>query len=205
MINKKKTILNSKQRILKIASELFSELGFLGVSMANIAQRLNFTKAALYYHFRNKKELYLEVLEKSFQNLIKTLNRVANNPKSPEQGLSQIIRSYLKVGLKEKNLIKSLIATSPRECPEIRKYIAKLRKEVNHRFQISLEKILKRKGDLEKVDLKFITSVILGIMDRFILEAEMFKKRLKIEEKTSQILEVISLILKGRRQKSSII
>ncbi len=65
----------SKQRILKIASELFSEFGFLGVSMGDIAKKLNITKAALYYHFNSKKDLYFEVLEKAFQGLIKTINK----------------------------------------------------------------------------------------------------------------------------------
>jgi len=57
---------SSKQKILKGASDLFSEFGFLGVSMEDIAKKLGITKAALYYHFKSKKELYLKVLEGSF-------------------------------------------------------------------------------------------------------------------------------------------
>lgn len=186
-------ILNSKQRILKIASELFSESGFLGVSMADIAKSLNITKAALYYHFTNKKELYLEVLEKSFRNLIKAVNRVVNKGKSPEQRLCQVIRDYLKLGLKERNLIKSLIVTPAKGDPEIAKYVAKLRKRINRQFQFLLKKILGKKKTVQNVDLKFITSGLLGIMDGLILEAALFNKKLNIKKKASQILQIIKL------------
>ncbi|MCD6410486.1 TetR/AcrR family transcriptional regulator, partial [bacterium] len=75
----------SRRKILKTASDLFSEFGFLGVSMDTIAKKLNITKAALYYHFKSKKELYFEVLEKSFQNLIESIEEEISKADSPEE------------------------------------------------------------------------------------------------------------------------
>jgi len=189
-------ILNSKQRILKIASELFSESGFLGVSMADIAKSLNITKAALYYHFTNKKELYLEVLEKSFRNLIKSISKRNIREMSPERRLSKMIQNYLRFGLKEKNLIKSLIVISPKGDPEIAKYVAKLRKNLLHQFQLFLKEILKKKNLAQKIDPKFITSFLLGTMDGLILEATSFKKKLNLKKRVAQIMQIVSLILK---------
>jgi len=192
-------ILSSRQRILKTASELFSEFGFLGVSMEDIAKRLNITKAALYYHFRSKKELYLQVLEGSFQDLVKTINREVPKAKSSNEILSRLIKSYLIFGVKEKNLIKSLILRTPNIDPEIVSHITGLRKKIDCRFQSLLKEILKRKKPAKKLNLKFITSFLLGTMDRLILEASLFNKKLNIKKKSSQILEIISPILsKGR-------
>ncbi|MCK5459726.1 helix-turn-helix transcriptional regulator, partial [Candidatus Parcubacteria bacterium] len=42
---------NAKKNIIKAARGLFSEYSYLGVSMSDIAKKLNITKAALYYHF----------------------------------------------------------------------------------------------------------------------------------------------------------
>jgi len=192
-------ILISKQCILKIASELFSEFGFLGVSMSDIAKRLNVTKSALYYHFRSKKELYLQALEKSFQNLIKTLNRQTSKAGSPDETISRLIRGYLIFGLKEKSLIKSLILKTPDIDSEITNYIVKLRKKINKHFQAFLREIFKMVTSLplpQKVDLEFITSFLLGTMDRLILEAALFNKKFNIKKKTSQILQIITPILK---------
>ena len=189
-------ILNSRQRILKIASDLFSEFGFLGASMEDIAKRLNITKAALYYHFGSKKELYLEVLRESFQDLMETINKGVSKAESPKEIVFGLIRSYLVYGAKEKNLMKSLILKTPNIDPEIVDYIAKLRKKTNHQFETFLRKFLKKKNLVQKVDLKFITSFLLGAMDRLVLEASLSDRKLNIKKKSSQILEIIDPILK---------
>jgi AcrR family transcriptional regulator len=48
---------DTRGRILDVALELFSEHGFDGTTLQQIADRLGFTKAALYYHFRSKDDL----------------------------------------------------------------------------------------------------------------------------------------------------
>lgn len=189
-------ILSSKQRILKTASDLFSEFGFLGVSMEDIAKHLNVTKAALYYHFRSKKELYIQVLEESFQDLTETINEGVSKAKSSNEIISRLIKSYLAFGLEEKNLIKSLILKTPNIDPEIVDYVTRLREKTNRQFQIFLKRFLKRKNLIEKVDLRFITTFLLGTMDRLILEAGLFNKKLNIKKKSSQILEIINPMLK---------
>jgi len=52
-------MVTAKRKILKTASRLFSEFGFLGVSMQKIAQKLRITKPAIYHHFKNKKEKFI--------------------------------------------------------------------------------------------------------------------------------------------------
>jgi len=52
---------DTRSRILDVALDLFAEHGFEGTSLQQIADRLGFTKAALYYHFRSKDDL-LEAL-----------------------------------------------------------------------------------------------------------------------------------------------
>jgi AcrR family transcriptional regulator len=48
---------DTRGRILDAALELFSEHGFDGTTLQQIADRLGVTKAALYYHFRSKDDL----------------------------------------------------------------------------------------------------------------------------------------------------
>lgn len=49
---------DTKERILKIALELFAEKGYLGTSMSDIANRLGITKGALYKHYTGKQEIW---------------------------------------------------------------------------------------------------------------------------------------------------
>jgi AcrR family transcriptional regulator len=52
---------STRERILDIALELFSEQGYDKTSLRDIAQRLGTTKAALYYHFARKEDILLEL------------------------------------------------------------------------------------------------------------------------------------------------
>jgi len=50
---------NTRERILDVALDLFTEQGFDGTSLRQIAERLNVTKAALYYHFESKDDILM--------------------------------------------------------------------------------------------------------------------------------------------------
>jgi AcrR family transcriptional regulator len=52
---------STRERILDIALELFSEQGYDKTSLRDIAERLGTTKAALYYHFARKEDILLEL------------------------------------------------------------------------------------------------------------------------------------------------
>ena len=52
---------STRERILDIALELFTEQGYDKTSLQNIADRLGTTKAALYYHFKSKAAILLEL------------------------------------------------------------------------------------------------------------------------------------------------
>jgi AcrR family transcriptional regulator len=50
---------STRERILDVALDLFTEKGFDGTSLREIAERLGVTKAALYYHFASKEDILL--------------------------------------------------------------------------------------------------------------------------------------------------
>lgn len=52
----------TRQRMLGVAMELFSKYGFAGTSLQMIADELDLTKAAIYYHFRTREELLLALM-----------------------------------------------------------------------------------------------------------------------------------------------
>ena len=60
---------HTRNRILEVALELFAEHGFAATSTREISERLGFTKAALYYHFRTKDELLEALLAPALNGL----------------------------------------------------------------------------------------------------------------------------------------
>ncbi|MEV6397296.1 helix-turn-helix domain-containing protein [Streptomyces sp. NPDC051907] len=54
---------NTRQRIQDVALELFAEQGYEKTSLREIAERLDVTKAALYYHFKTKEDILVSIFE----------------------------------------------------------------------------------------------------------------------------------------------
>lgn len=54
---------DTKQRIQRVALELFSERGLQQTSLRDIADRLGVTKPALYYHFASREDLLSSLVE----------------------------------------------------------------------------------------------------------------------------------------------
>src|SRR5262250_2582010 len=52
---------DTRQRIQAVALELFNEQGYDKTSLREIAERLDVTKAALYYHFERKEDILVEL------------------------------------------------------------------------------------------------------------------------------------------------
>src|ERR1700690_1721403 len=51
----------TRSRIQAVAVELFSEQGYDKTSLREIAERLDVSKAAVYYHFKRKEDILLEL------------------------------------------------------------------------------------------------------------------------------------------------
>jgi AcrR family transcriptional regulator len=59
-----------RERVLREAHALFLERGFAEVSMQQIADAAGMTKASLYYHFRNKEDLFVHVVRHEIERLL---------------------------------------------------------------------------------------------------------------------------------------
>jgi AcrR family transcriptional regulator len=73
-----------RDRILHVALELFTEQGYDGTSLREIAERLNVTKAALYYHFKSKEALLLSLMEELKESIDALVAWAREQPFSPE-------------------------------------------------------------------------------------------------------------------------
>ncbi|MFZ2059055.1 MAG: TetR/AcrR family transcriptional regulator [Acidimicrobiales bacterium] len=52
---------STRERILEIALDLFTAQGYEKTSLREIAERLGFSKAAIYYHFASKEDILVEL------------------------------------------------------------------------------------------------------------------------------------------------
>ncbi len=183
-------IQDTKKYIISTARSLFSEYSYLGVSMNDIAKKLNITKAALYYHFTGKAEIYTEVLNEVFDSLSLSISE-ALNEKTVDKKLHKLIKNYLDFGLKEKNLVKAIMLKLSPADPRIKKHITQLREQVVDLIQPVIEEMSTNKKLTRKINNKLLTSLFTGMMDGLILEYSFLNKKIKSDEIADQIIAVL--------------
>lgn len=56
----------TKEKILKVSTTLFSQYGYKGASVRKIAAEVGIRESAIYNHYKNKEEIFLEVAKNIF-------------------------------------------------------------------------------------------------------------------------------------------
>lgn len=84
---------NTRQRIQDVALELFAEQGYEKTSLREIAESLDVTKAALYYHFKTKEEILVSIFEDLSQPIEELIEWGKLQPHTLETK-QEIIRRY---------------------------------------------------------------------------------------------------------------
>jgi len=86
--------MTSKEKIIKAAIKVFSAEGYDSASMDEIARVARLTKPMIYYHFKNKKDLYLYLLESHVERFYSRLHDILTAPRDHLQILSMLIDYY---------------------------------------------------------------------------------------------------------------
>jgi TetR/AcrR family transcriptional regulator, regulator of cefoperazone and chloramphenicol sensitivity len=87
---------DTRARILRVALQEFAARGFERTTVRDIVSRAKVNQAAINYHFRGKRELYLEVLHQSFAALTsQAVDSVQLDALSREKALRAFVSSMM--------------------------------------------------------------------------------------------------------------
>ena len=81
-----------RERILKVASELFSLKSYHDVTVDEIASAVGVAKGTIYLYFPSKERLYLEILEDSFEAIESLLEKEIAKSDSAPVKLKKVLR-----------------------------------------------------------------------------------------------------------------
>jgi len=187
----------TEKDILKKAKNLFGNYGYFGVSMSDIAKKLKITKAALYYYFKSKREIYENVIKDVFRDLANEISK-AFNEKNPKNRVEKMIKNYVFFGIREKNYLKTLVFKI--KDKKIENVIQKANEELKEKMEIVLKEFLK-KSKIETENLEETISFLKEIINGKILEYHFSKKKLNAEDITKEIMDYLNqkLLLKIKR------
>jgi AcrR family transcriptional regulator len=95
-----------REEILKLSIPLFAKTGYDGVSMRDVAVAVGLTPAALYYHFSDKEQLYVEVVGYAFREVTSVLKDAIESAPTPLAQLESIIDVATKMLAKNRSLVR---------------------------------------------------------------------------------------------------
>jgi len=95
-MNQRMPAVQRRDSILKVALKLFAEKGFHGVSIDEIARKVNVSPAILYRHFDSKQQLYDTVLQTMSGQRESYVETVVNSSTSFEDVLIGMTQVYIK-------------------------------------------------------------------------------------------------------------
>ncbi len=89
---------NTRDKIISVATKLFSRFGFHKTSMDEIAKIARKAKGSLYYYFASKEELFKEVVAQEIENLKMQLSVIVNDEKlTPDTKIKKYLLKRMEV------------------------------------------------------------------------------------------------------------
>ena len=99
-----------RTRILDAARELFAEQGYDAVTMRGIAERIEYSPTAIYFHFKDKEALLRELCDTDFATLALKFRNIASIA-DPIERLRQIGRVYTTFAIEYPNHYRLMFMT----------------------------------------------------------------------------------------------
>ncbi len=146
--------------ILRSAARAFSNKGYHGTSMDDIAAELLMTKGALYYYFEDKEDILFACHDFSLEQLLESLAGIEDAEASPEAKLRALIKAHVNVmldALQGSAMALDFNALSPENYQKI---VAK-----RDLFEKGMRKLIRdgvESGDFAPTDDRLATFMILG-------------------------------------------
>ncbi|HKN52055.1 MAG TPA: ScbR family autoregulator-binding transcription factor [Amycolatopsis sp.] len=81
----------TRAQTLNAAAELFAEQGYPATSIVDVADRVGMTKGAVYFHFRNKEDMAVEVVRELYKRWVALVEDVRELGLSPLSSLRELM------------------------------------------------------------------------------------------------------------------
>jgi AcrR family transcriptional regulator len=160
-------ITGMRRRILYEASLLFTRCGYSAISMREIAEACGITKAALYYHFKDKEGLILAILSENLDEMGRIIRIARESDPSARRRLTAFIRAVFALPVEQRSGIRLASQEMSNLSPQARASFGQTYQAV---FIGPLAEILAegmQAGELRQADPHQLVWLLLGLMYPF--------------------------------------
>ena len=179
-----------KEEIIKAASNLFSQKSYHDVTMDQIAEKVGVAKGTIYLYFESKENLYLGILEHTFETIESILEKEIAKEDPAPQKLKKILRLIFQFYFQNMDVLRILTRDETRLIREHFEFTEHWRHRRIKLYRKVLEKGIKE-GSFRSANTELMALIIFGLVGSVMFFYPTDKNAGEIAE------EVFSMISEG--------
>ena len=208
MILTKQLVNMTKERILKVAREIFSKKGYDATTTQEIAEKAKVNKAMIYYYFRNKEDLYIEMLRNFFNEISSKLLNVFAMNLSPPEKFNLFISEYINFISKNRELPSLILGSILTGKKHVHQVIEEIMLPVYKKGERFFEEG-KARGYFYDLDFKNLITTVIGAIVFYFIGSPIFSviweedplSSTNVEKKKKELIRLIEKgLIKKRRE-----
>jgi AcrR family transcriptional regulator len=180
-----------RDRLLGAALQLFARKGFESASVRELTEAAKVTRPTLYYHFGSKEGLYLELVERLCATVEDSILRSLVPQGTARVRLRSFVLKILDSIIEDAGNQRFffVISLDPRRN-NLSSFHERMRNFIAAVVELLLEEGVE-KGEFETEDVKWITKVILALVDSFIYNQIFLSNPKSNRDETEKTLDLL--------------
>jgi AcrR family transcriptional regulator len=182
-----------RELILESAKTLFSQQGYHGLAMRQISESLGVAKSALYYHFKDKEQLFLATLESYLNEMESALDRIQAQAIPSSQRVRLLVDYILRQPAEQRAIIRLASQEMVQLSEAVRQSFQQVyRKKFIDKIKAVLQSGMEN-GEFRRLDPEIAAWALLGMMYPYFYPSQ--TRNSPIPEETIQ--QILTIYLDG--------
>jgi len=154
-----------KKQILRVAQHVFAEDNYYGATIARIAEEADITEPTIYLYFKNKKELFIAVIEDCASFQLNALKRIIDNADDLKDALVNLIHEEYKfITQVTPDIEKIMNMARVINDPDIKACMLKYNSDVHELVKENIEKGVEEGVIRDDVDPDALSRILMGVV-----------------------------------------
>jgi AcrR family transcriptional regulator len=187
----------SRERILEAAGELFSQKGYAGTGVDELAARAEIAKTAIYYHFGNKEGLVTAVLDRAATAWIEGIREAASQAGDPLARLDRALTG-MRTMLEEKPWIMKLLQLLALEVADHKPEVRATLQSIVRRARDAITEGMRDALGIEVPDADAVAGVILALLDGVSLGIQLDPDLVSLDQAFEEIRRITLFMVISR-------
>ena len=176
---------------LRAGSMMFNERGYMGTSLDDVAEQLDVTKGAFYYHIKNKEDLLYQCFKRTLELENQMIEIACENGGSGAEKIERVLRYLFNIQHSDDGpLVRYRSVPSMSQSHRVE--ILQITAEISDRLGLLIREGIKD-GSIRDVDTGIVEKAIAGAVDA----APGVARRMQIHDNSQVSAEYLQLFFNG--------